>query len=259
MKKAVAATLLFLLAARLPAQECAKFWSHDYAKSYIYSGLAVVKQPLEYNWKSWAAVGGAAAVATLSFVYDNEIHDYFSGHLSADQADKIHAVTDVFGEEYFQLPATAALYALSAIGDDCRMRTASLSVLQAFVYAEVVTAGIKVLSCRLRPETAESQWDWDGPFASFSSSSFVSGHAARSFAFAAAIDGAYRDCPWVGAAAYTLATASALGRVICSEHWCSDVVVGAAIGYFIGRGVSRHWQKVEVASSAYGIRLSYKL
>ena len=151
-------------------------------------------------------------MTTLAFVYDDEIYDFVDGTFGNEKWNTASKCTDVFGEEYFILPTVALTYAVGAIGDHCRLKNMSLAALQSFVYAEVASAGLKVLTCRLRPSEVNSQQStvpelsdrnsnsqtWLGPFKSFKSTSFPSGHAMRSFALATTIAGFYPDKKWVG-------------------------------------------------------------
>lgn len=235
--------------------KCESLLSKKYLKSYWNSGLTVLAQPLHYDWKDWTVFGGVAAVTTLAFVYDDEIYDFVDGTFGNEKWNTASKCTDVFGEEYFILPTVALTYAVGAIGDHCRLKNMSLAALQSFVYAEVASAGLKVLTCRLRPSEVNSQQPtvnsqtWLGPFKSFKSTSFPSGHAMRSFALATTIAGFYPDKKWVGIVSYSLATMTSLGRVVSKEHWASDVIVGAALGYFIGRGVVKFNEKIGNISS----------
>ena len=235
--------------------KCESLLSKKYLKSYWNSGLTVLAQPLHYDWKDWTVFGGVAAVTTLALVYDDEIYDFVDGTFGNEKWNTASKCTDVFGEEYFILPTVALTYAVGAIGDHCRLKNMSLAALQSFVYAEVASAGLKVLTCRLRPSEVNSQQStvnsqtWLGPFKSFKSTSFPSGHAMRSFALATTIAGFYPDKKWVGIVSYSLATMTSLGRVVSKEHWASDVIVGAALGYFIGRGVVKFNEKIGNISS----------
>ena len=224
--------------------------SVTYLKSYWNSGLTVLSQPLHYDWKDWTVFGGVAAATTLAFVYDDEIYSIINKKLYDSNVGAITKYTNVFGEELFILPCIAGTYAIGAINKDCRLRNMSLAVLQSFVYAEVASAGLKVLTCRTRPSdsnihppTSNIQ-NWQGPFASFESTSFPSGHAMRSFAVATTVAGFYPEKTWVGVVSYSLASLCSIGRVVAEEHWSSDVVVGAALGYFIGRGVVKFNNKI---------------
>ena len=235
--------------------KCESLLSKKYLKSYWNSGLIVLAQPLHYDWKDWTVFGGVAAVTTLAFVYDDEIYDFVDGTFENEKWNTASKCTDVFGEEYFILPSLALTYTIGAVGEDCRLKNMSLAALQSFVYAEVASAGLKVLTCRLRPSEVNSQQStvngqtWLGPFKSFKSTSFPSGHAMRSFALATTVAGFYPEKKWVGLVSYSLATMTSLGRVVSKEHWASDVIVGAALGYFIGRGVVKFNEKIGNISS----------
>ena len=246
----------------------------QYLKSYWHSGLTVLSQPLHYDWKDWTVFGGVTATTALALVYDDEIYSLVDKTLNNSQSENISKYTDVFGEEYFILPSVALTYAFASISDDCRLKNLSLAALQSFVYAEVASAGLKVLTCRLRPLEVNGQQSmvpelvegtlrhfdklsdrnsnsqtWLGPFKSFESTAFPSGHAMRSFALATTVAGFYPDKKWVGIVSYSLATMTSVGRVISKEHWTSDVIVGAALGYFIGRGVVKFNEKIGNISS----------
>ena len=229
--------------------------SATYLKSYWHSGLTVLSQPLHYDWKDWTVFGSVAAATTLAFVYDDEIYSLVDKSLNHSQSEIVSKYTDVFGEEYFILPSVALTYAFGSVIDDCRLKNLSLAALQSFVYAEVASAGLKVLTCRIRPSEANSQQPttnsqtWLGPFKSFESTSFPSGHAMRSFALATTVSGFYPDKKWIGIVSYSLATMTSVGRVISKEHWTSDVIVGAALGYFMGRGVVKFNEKIGNISS----------
>lgn len=259
--------------------KCETLLSKSYLKSYWNSGLTVLAQPLHYDWKDWTVFGGVAAATTLAFVYDDEIYDFVDGVFSDSQSRTISQYTDVFGEELFIVPSIALTYAISAINKDCRLRNLSLAALQSFIYAEVASAGIKVLTCRTRPTpvpnspidspspTSDPNFQqWLGPFATFESTSFPSGHAMRSFALAATVAGFYPEKKWVGIVSYSLAAITSVGRVVSEEHWVSDVVVGAALGYFIGRGVVLFNEKIgnidsvkiEPIATNYGVGLAVK-
>lgn len=230
--------------------QCETLLSKKYLKSYWDSGLTVLAQPLHYDWKDWTVFGGVAAATTIAFVYDDEIYNFINKNIYDNNFNTVSKFTNVFGEEFFILPCIASTYAISAINDDCRLRNMSLAVLQSFVYAEVASAGLKVLTCRLRPSDANSQQpaansqSWLGPFATLESTSFPSGHAMRSFAVATTVAGFYPEKTWVGVVSYSMAALCSAGRVVSDEHWASDVIVGAALGYFIGRGVVKFNNKI---------------
>lgn len=256
---------------KVQGSECEILLSKSYLKSYWHSGLTVLGQPLHYDWKDWTVFGGIATATTLAFVYDDEIFNYIDKTLTNSQSNTISQYSDIYGEELFIVPSIALTYGIGAIAKDTRLKNMSLATLQSFIFAEVASAGIKVLTCRERPDansqqpTANSQ-SWLGPFATFESTSFVSGHSTRAFALATTVAGFYPEKKWIGIVSYSLATMTSLGRVISKEHWTSDVIVGAALGYFIGRGVVKFNEKIgninsvriEPIATNYGVGIAVK-
>ena len=256
---------------KVQGSECEILLSKSYLKSYWHSGLTVLGQPLHYDWKDWTVFGGIATTTTLAFVYDDEIFNYIDKTFTNSQSNTISQYSDIYGEELFIVPSIALTYGIGAIAKDTRLKNMSLATLQSFIFAELASAGIKVLTCRERPDansqqpTANSQ-SWLGPFATFESTSFVSGHSTRAFALATTVAGFYPEKKWVGIVSYSLATMTSLGRVISKEHWTSDVIVGAALGYFIGRGVVKFNEKIgninqvkiEPIATNYGVGIAVK-
>lgn len=61
--------------------------------------------------------------------------------------------------------------------------------------------------------------------------SFPSGHTATAFMSATLLNKEYGHLsPWIPVASYTVASLTAMGRQFNSEHWVSDLFVGAGIG-----------------------------
>ena len=249
---------------KVQGSECEILLSKSYLKSYWHSGLTVLGQPLHYDWKDWSVFGGIATATTLAFVYDDEIFNYIDKTFTNSQSNTISQYSDIYGEELFIVPSIALTYGIGAIAKDTRLKNMSLATLQSFIFAELASAGIKVLTCRERPD-ANSQ-SWLGPFATFESTSFVSGHATRAFALATTVAGFYPEKKWIGIVSYSLATMTSVGRVISKEHWTSDVIVGAALGYFIGRGVVKFNEKIgninsvriEPIATNYGVGIAVR-
>ena len=256
---------------KVQGSECEILLSKSYLKSYWHSGLTVLGQPLHYDWKDWTVFGGIATATTLAFVYDDEIFNYIDKTFTNSQSNTISQYSDIYGEELFIVPSIALTYGIGAIAKDTRLKNMSLATLQSFIFAEVASAGIKVLTCRERPDansqqpTVNSQ-SWLGPFATFESTSFVSGHSTRAFALATTVAGFYPEKKWIGIVSYSLATMTSVGRVISKEHWTSDVIVGVALGYFIGRGVVKFNEKIgninqvkiEPIATNYGVGIAVK-
>lgn len=248
-KRWVPIFLLFLFAlgsnSVFSQQKCEQRFDWKYIGSYWKSGLTIVGQPLHYKVKDWAIIGGTAVAVGLFYTFDEEIYSFFDEQLDLLHTQQTSQYTDVFGNGIVTLPLLTAMYITSAVNDDCCLRAASLAGLQAFAFSAVGAIVLKELTQRQRPNQEFDAKKWHGPFSGHSNSSFPSGHTMRSFAVATVLAGMYPDHVWVGLAAYTLSGITAFGRVVSQEHWTSDVLAGAAIGYFVGRGVLAFQKKIE--------------
>jgi membrane-associated phospholipid phosphatase len=92
------------------------------------------------------------------------------------------------------------------------------------------TYSIKLLVGRRRPQDGIGL---EGPNF-FEQTSFVSGHTSGVFALAT-VASIHFDQPWVSIVSYSAASMVGVSRIMIDEHWFSDVVWGAAIGYLSGR------------------------
>src|SRR5256885_7723557 len=108
-----------------------------------------------------------------------------------------------------------------------------MDLLRALIISEGLTQGLKYTTRRERPDPSGR-------------TSFPSGHAADTFAFATALE---RHLGWRGAVpAYVVASYVAISRLPANRHWLSDTVFGAAVGVIAGRTVtSRETYKYPIA------------
>ncbi len=108
----------------------------------------------------------------------------------------------------------------------------------------------KFLFQRSRPSDAHpvNSGSWSGPFHGFSGNySFPSGHTFIAFSWAAASASALKGEKGLVAGFYGVATLVGLSRLYKGDHWTSDVIAGALMGYALGkltyRIQERNWMK----------------
>jgi hypothetical protein len=136
------------------------------------------------------------------------------------------------GAWYTVLPLTGGLYIGGAIAHNDKAREAGVLSGEAILDTVIVTQVLKAVTRRERPTNGRG----NGAFFQ-GGSSFPSGHAAASFAFASVFAHEYNKNIWYPLGAYGLATAVSLSRLSGRNHFPSDIFAGAAIGWFIGRYV----------------------
>jgi membrane-associated phospholipid phosphatase len=126
---------------------------------------------------------------------------------------------------------------------DSYMEHSALLAGEAFADVEIVTVVMKDAARRLRPSDIKPTGNffdtWTDARGSVfgTNASYPSGHAIEAFSIATVFARRYRKRRWVPWVAYGLAGTVAFSRVSLQAHFPSDVFAGAALGYFIGRGV----------------------
>jgi membrane-associated phospholipid phosphatase len=119
-----------------------------------------------------------------------------------------------------------------AAGND-RARETGLLAGEALIDGIIVAQALKSITQRKRP------LDQPGEAGFFNGgSAFPSGHAVTAWSVAAVVAHEYDNLP-VQIGAYTLASLVSVSRFTGRRHYLSDVLVGSAIGYGIGRYVYR--------------------
>ena len=195
----------------------------------------VVVSPLHWKGQDLAALGVTAGVVAIAFSLDETTKDRADNHTGAG-FDNFSLFVTHFGEGPFLIGFSAALYAGGEAFKNDGLRKTGLMSLESFAVSGVVVTALKLVAGRHRPLAAHGAWDFNFFSTLNHEHSFPSGHSASAFAVASTIAGT-TDSFWLGAVSYGLASIVAVSRVANSEHWLSDIIVGSALGYFIGKKV----------------------
>ena len=207
-----------------------------YFKDYFVDTGKIFAAPLHWEAKDWLKVGLTLGVTSSLFLLDNRVKTFAQGHQSP-VASNFAKVGNDLGNGLYTLPPLGAFYLYGSLADDDKARRASLLALESFAISGAMTSGLKMLAERHRPNTGDSPTTWDGPHLSLKNVSFCSGHTASAFSIATVFADVYKDNAFVPPIAYGLATLTGLSRVYSNEHWASDAFFGAALGYFVSKGL----------------------
>jgi hypothetical protein len=180
----------------------------------------------EAKW--WVLVGaGTAALIATDYTISKKLPD--SGTSVNVGEDISHA-----GQVYSVYPFAAALYGIGAVENNQHLEETGLLGVQALADADIAFSVLKLVTQRERPlEGDKGGHFWKGGY------SFPSGHSAQAWAIATVVASEYGKHKWVPVVAYSYATVISASRVAARQHFPSDVFVGAAMGFFIGRFVVR--------------------
>jgi hypothetical protein len=133
--------------------------------------------------------------------------------------------------------APALIYGIGHIHHDDHATETGILAGEAMVDSLVVDEVLKAASMRARPTLDGAK----GKFFQTSvglDSSFPSTHSVIAWSSAAVIASEYNG-PLTQITAYGLATGVSLTRVLARQHFPSDVLVGSAVGWLVGRYVYR--------------------
>jgi membrane-associated phospholipid phosphatase len=139
------------------------------------------------------------------------------------------------GEFYVTGGTAAVFYFAGRATHNARARETGLLGAEALIDSGIVVQALKTASQRQRPPVDHTSGEFfDG------GSSFPSGHAIGAWSLATVIASEYgHRRPLLRFGVYGLAAAVSLSRYTGRNHFLSDVLVGSAIGYGIGRYVYR--------------------
>jgi hypothetical protein len=173
-------------------------------------------------------VAGAASIAMHNSRADKDIQNQVEEHrFFRDCADKTF---DTLGNPGTHFAATGLWYALSAENRDDFNKNRAFTMITALSINGLTTVGLKAIRDNENPNG--NRWAWP------------SGHTSSSFTVASVLDEFYG--PKVGIPAYALASLVAYRMVDTGDHWTSDVVFGAALGWVVGHTVAGKHKKLEI-------------
>lgn len=174
-------------------------------------------------------LAGGANIA----MHNNDADDNIAGHF--ERHPTFHGLGDeslnIIGCPVTHLAATGVWYAISAEKQDEFNRQRAWTMVTALSVNGLATAGLKALRHNDTPNG--ENWAWP------------SGHTSSSFTVASVLDEFYG--PKVGIPAYILASLVGLRMMDTGDHWASDVVFGAALGWVVGHTIAGKHKELEIA------------
>ena len=211
--------------------------SGEYFKGYVTDSAKMLVSPVNWSAKEWLATALIAGTTGGLYVFDDQIRD-FAQRNKSHLAGNFASIGNALGDPIYTLPPLGLLYLYGHLADDSAARRTSLLATESFAISGVLCLGIKFVTERHRPNSGDSPGIWDGPKLKTGNLSVPSGHTTSAFAMATVIAEEYRDNQWIPPIAYGLATLTGLSRIYTNDHWASDVFLGAALGYLVGKAVT---------------------
>ena len=207
----------------------------DYLTGIKDDFIGVISSPVKWTNKDILRFSVLVGGGLVLYVLDEDIHTWVQNN-NAESTENVSRLISDLGHGLFIGGLSLSLYAAGEIADNYSFRKTGLLCLESWLTAGALALSLKTIFGRARPYTGKGSMVFN-PFASGSENhSFPSGHAVSAFAAASVIAG-QTDSIILDIFSYSLATAVALSRIYNDQHWASDVFVGSALGYFIGKKI----------------------
>ena len=206
---------------------------HDFFRKILCDQRAIWTSPFhmgrdDARWLAPLVISTGALIATDRMT---------AGELAenGDRQSRLRISRDISraGDFYTTGGIAAAFYLIGRTSRNARARETGVLGAEALIDGALVSTALKTVSQRPRPRVDDASGEFFDR-----GKSFPSGHAISAWSMATVIAYEYgQHRPLVRVGVYGLAAAVSLSRYTGQNHFLSDVLVGSAIGYGIGRYV----------------------
>jgi len=174
-------------------------------------------------------LAGGASIAMHQSSADKNLAANFERHRAFEGFTD--GSLNVIGCPGTHFAVTGLWYAFSADKEDELNAERAWTMMTALSVTGLATVGLKAIRDNETPNG--KNWAWP------------SGHTSSSFTVASVLDEFYG--PKVGIPAYALASLVAYRMMDTGDHWASDVVFGATLGWVVGHTVAGKHKNLEIA------------
>jgi membrane-associated phospholipid phosphatase len=212
-----------------------------FLKNLISDQKAIWTSPTRLRWADGTWLFPLAAVTGGFFATDRAVPPALSG-----DPKKLNHYSNFSNYGVYSLVgAGGGLYLWSKLSHDDHQRETGILAGEAAINSFAVDTTFKYAFGRERPNQGQGLGNFfQGGV------SFPSDHSAVAWSIASVIAHEYPS-PLTKIAVYGLATAVSASRVLGKQHFPSDVVVGGAIGWLIGRQIYRAHHDTELGGGGW--------
>lgn len=195
--------------------------------------------PIKWN-KTEIITNSFIASATVGSIF---LDRYLKTQFQNINSSNINSISKNIGK-IGSFPATAigisGSYFTSLIIKSPTLKNASLTSAEGVFISSIFTVALKYAIQRERPLVTNDNLSFrKGKYSDDFNLSFPSGHSSRAFVVATVFAEAYKEShPYIPYVAYTTASLIGISRINDNKHWLSDVFIGSALGYSVGKFIS---------------------
>lgn len=193
--------------------------------------------PLRFDSEDWIKLYAVVGLTGIATVADKDIRN-FSQRNQSRTANNVFNIDKYYYTEFVGA-SIIAFYGYGLIDNNNSVRKLAIKLTEATLLATSLTVITKTVFGRGRPYRQDTQY-YTNPFTFDNDyNSFPSGHTTLAFTYSTVLANEVDNIFWkVGW--YTAAGLVGYSRIYHNQHWFSDVIMGAAIGYFSGQFVNNN-------------------
>ncbi|NOY78487.1 MAG: phosphatase PAP2 family protein [Calditrichaeota bacterium] len=203
-------------------------------KDFLTVGKSIACAPLQFHRNQWIELSGIVATTGLLFQLDSAVRKFALDRQNPTNDFIFNA--DHFYGNGFTVLGVMGLYGTGYLLKNDKIRLLGLHAAEAGGYAGAITVALKIWLGRRRPYGGDTPFYFKPFQVNNLYNSLPSGHTTMAFAISTVLAKSSSNRLWK-AFWYSAATLVAASRVYHNQHWVSDVFLGAAIGYSVGRFV----------------------
>lgn len=212
-----------------------KVIGNDFSTTFR-DGISLYTSPFRFSGNDWLKTGGVIIAGSALMNFDKDIRKEFSkGHTNTK--DKLADIGNGYGNAFVPVILGGGIYSYGLFFKNDYVRETGRMVIEAVVFAGIFTDVSKVIIGRSRPYTERGPYFYK--LFSFNSDflSLPSGHSTVAFAASTVLANRINNI-YASIGLYSLSALTVVSRMYSDDHWSSDVLLGSAIGYFVGDFIS---------------------
>ncbi len=215
--------------------------------NFFDDGLNILKAPLNFSSSDLYITGAVVAFTGVAFLSDSQIKTTVSNNRTSFM-DNVTPIGEKYGRSVTTGILGGGLYLTGLLFDNKDISSTGRMVVESVIYSGLTVGILKITLSRGRPYENDGPGDFFDYTLKEEDVSFPSGHTTTAFAVSTILARRINNV-YATIGLYSLAGLTAYQRMYDNKHWFSDIVVGAALGYFIGSTIANSEEERESKNS----------
>lgn len=208
--------------------------TQDFLSGY-HTGIKIISAPFSFDHEDWIVTGSVLSATALAYLIDDDSRSFWLRNQNST-LDNISKVGKTYGEISYAAVLSGSIYLCGKLFNSKDVSITGRMLFEGLLFAGVTTTVIKSVTGRSRPYTGDKYNRFKFFQTNNDYSSFPSGHVTVAFTLSSILSSRINNT-YATIGLYTLAASTVMQRMYSDNHWFSDTVLAASIGYFIGKAV----------------------